>query len=92
MGIYIYNENIKKKYKYFIKKNFFFCMCTKCIIIIVYNKVYSITIEKDSITIGKKLLIKTHFFRYIKYKYGIKKKIICLLCKDKRTESKKVRK
>lgn len=32
MGIYIYNENIKKKYKYFIKKKFFiFCMCTKCI-------------------------------------------------------------
>lgn len=24
MGIYIYNENIKKKYKYFIKKNFFY--------------------------------------------------------------------
>ncbi len=22
MGIYIYNENIKKKYKYFIKKKF----------------------------------------------------------------------
>lgn len=39
MGIYIYNENIKKKYKYFIKENFYFCMCTKCI---YNNSIYKV--------------------------------------------------
>lgn len=38
MGIYIYNENIKKKYKYFIKKNFFIFVCVQnASIIIVYT-------------------------------------------------------
>lgn len=36
MGIYIYNENIKKKYKYFIKKNFFHIFFMRFYIIIVY--------------------------------------------------------
>ena len=41
MGIYIYNENIKKKYKYFIKKKFFIYFCEIFYIIIVH-KIYSI--------------------------------------------------
>ena len=66
MGIYIYNENIKKKYTYFIKKNFFYLYVYKMHHIIVYNKVYSITIEKDSITIGKKTINKNTFFSLYK--------------------------
>lgn len=40
MGIYIYNENIKKKYKYFIKKKIFFIfVCVQnASIIIVYTR------------------------------------------------------
>lgn len=37
MGIYIYNENIKKKYKYFIKKIFYFVCVQNASIIIVYT-------------------------------------------------------